>query len=99
VRPKPDSAVSNATWVADPLRKTALDNPALAAMREAIRNFCDDGTHQHLHVGHVRSLGELEDLWAIDSKAYGEASITYERFKDWWLSFPLGLHALFFGTA
>jgi hypothetical protein len=35
-------------------------------------------------------------LWAIDSAAYGEASITYERFKDWWSSFPLGLRALFF---
>jgi hypothetical protein len=90
------SAVPNATSVEDPLRKAALDNPALAAMREAIRHFCDDGTHQHLRVGHVRSLGELEDLWAIDNEAYGEASITYERFKDWWLSFPLGLNALFF---
>jgi hypothetical protein len=35
-------------------------------------------------------------LWPIDSAAYGEASITYERFKDWWSSFPLGLRALFF---
>jgi len=49
-----------------------------------------------LRVGPVRSPAELEDLWAIDNAAYGEASITYERFQDWWSSFPLGLRALFF---
>ena len=49
-----------------------------------------------MRVGPVRSPAELEDLWAIDNAAYGEASITYERFQDWWSSFPLGLRALFF---
>jgi hypothetical protein len=73
-----------------------LDNPCLAAIREALRNFCVDDDHQQLRVGPVRSPAELEDLWAIDSAAYGEASITYEKFRDWWSSFPLGLRALFF---
>jgi hypothetical protein len=81
-----------------PASQTVLDNPALIATREAIRHFCDDGNDQYLHVGHIRSPAELEDLWAIDNEAYGEASITYEKFKDWWLSFPRGLHALFFRT-
>jgi hypothetical protein len=72
------------------------DNHSLMAIREGLRVFCDYGTDQYLRVGGVRSLGELEDLWAINSEAYGEASIAYEKFKDWWLSFPLGLHALFF---
>jgi len=52
-------------------------------------------SHQELRVGPVRSPAELEDLWSIDNTAYGEASITSERFRDWWLSFPLGLRALF----
>jgi hypothetical protein len=78
--------------------QAVLDNPAVIAIRAAVRQFCEDGTHEHLHVGHIRSSAELEDLWAIDNEAYGEASITYERFKDWWQSFPSGLHALFFRT-
>jgi hypothetical protein len=76
--------------------ETLLDNPCLAAIREALRNFCADDDHQQLRVGPVRSPAELEDLWAIDSVAYGEASITYEKFQDWCSSFPLGLRALFF---
>jgi hypothetical protein len=49
-----------------------------------------------LRVGSIRSPAELQDLWAIDKAAYKEASITYERFHQWWSSFPLGLRALFF---
>jgi hypothetical protein len=76
--------------------ETLLDNPCLAAIREALRHFCANDNHQQLRVGPVRSPAELEDLWAIDSAAYGEASISYEKFQDWWSSFPLGLRALFF---
>ena len=75
--------------------ETSLDNPCLAAIRDALRNFCADD-HQQLRVGPVRSPAELEDLWAIDSAAYGEASITYEKFQDWWSSFPLGLAGFVF---
>ena len=60
------------------------------------RSCSANDNHQQLRVGPVRSPAELEDLWAIDNAAYGEASITYERFQDWWSSFPLGLRALFF---
>ncbi len=77
---------------------TVLDNPAFIAIREAVRNFCQDGIHEHLQVRYVRSTAELEDLWEIDNAAYGEASITYEKFQDWWFSYPSGLHALFFRT-
>jgi hypothetical protein len=75
-----------------------LDNPAFIAIREAVRNFCQDGVHEHLHVRQIQSSAELEDLWEIDNAAYGEASITYEKFKNWWMSFPSGLSALFFRT-
>jgi hypothetical protein len=49
-----------------------------------------------LRVEAIRSPAELQELWAIDNAAYGEASITYEKFLDWWSSFPLGLWALFY---
>jgi hypothetical protein len=49
--------------------------------------FANDN-HQQLRMGPVRSPAELEGLWAIDSAAYGEASITYEKFQDWRSSFP-----------
>ena len=75
-----------------------LDNPAFAAIHHAIRHFCQDGVHEHLRVGHIRSFGELHDLWAIDSEAYREASITYEKFEDWWRNYPSGLRAIFFRT-
>jgi hypothetical protein len=65
-------------------------------MREALRHFCAEDDHPQLRVGPVRSPAELEDLWAIDKAAYEEASITYDRFHEWWSSFPLGLRALFF---
>jgi hypothetical protein len=78
--------------------ETLLDNPCLAAIREALRHFCADDDHQQLRVGPVRSPAELEDLWAIDKAAYEEASITYERFDEWWASFPLGLRPCFSGT-
>lgn len=34
---------------------------------------------------------------AIDRAAYGETSISFERFLDWWSAFPRGSQALFFG--
>ena len=48
-----------------------------------------------LRIGPIRSTTELKDLWEIDKAAYGQASITYEKFADWWSSFPLGLWTLF----
>jgi len=81
-----------------PASPIVLDNPAFVAIHHAIRSFCQDGVHEHLHVGHIRSCAELHDLWAIDSQAYGPASITYEKFEDWWRSYPAGLWAIFFRT-
>ena len=74
-------------------RQTVLDNPARFAIEHALRHFCDD---PQLRVGQIRSNAELEDLWAIDNEAYGEASISYETFREWWRSFSPGLQALFF---
>jgi hypothetical protein len=54
----------------------------------------EDATAPEFRLGAICSLEELEELWAIDREAYGEASITYDKFKDWWLSFPSGLLVL-----
>jgi hypothetical protein len=45
----------------------------------------EDTTASEFRLGAICSLQELEELWAIDREAYGEASITYDKFKDWWL--------------
>jgi hypothetical protein len=91
-------STSEVTPTSDDPSPPVLDNPAFIAIREAVRNFCQDGLHEHLQVRYLRSTAELEDLWEIDNAAYGEASITYQKFQDWWFSYPSGLHALFFRT-
>jgi len=52
-----------------------------------------DTTHQ-FRLGPICSQDELEELWAIDNSAYGAASITYEKFLDWWRAYPPGLLVL-----
>ena len=68
-----------------------------AAARQAMRQFCRAGDHPQVRVGAIRSPVELRSLWATDCTAYGEASISFERFLDWWSAFPRDLQALFFG--
>jgi hypothetical protein len=50
-------------------------------------------SHEFL-VGSIACQDQLEELWAIDSAAYGAASITYHKFRDWWRAFPSGLQVL-----
>jgi hypothetical protein len=52
-----------------------------------------DTTHQ-FRLGSISSPDQLEELWAIDNTAYGAASITYEKFHDWWRAYPPGLLVL-----
>ena len=52
-----------------------------------------DKTHE-FRLGSISAPDELAELWAIDKTAYGEASITYEKFRDWWLAYPPGLMVL-----
>jgi hypothetical protein len=42
----------------------------------------------------ISSPDQLEELWAIDNSAYGAASITYEKFRDWWRAYPPSLLVL-----
>jgi hypothetical protein len=52
-----------------------------------------DKTHE-FRLGSISAPDELAELWAIDKTAYGEASITYEKFQDWWCAYPPGLMVL-----
>jgi hypothetical protein len=52
-----------------------------------------DTTHQ-FRLGPICSQDEFEELRAIDNSAYGAASITYEKFRDWWRAYPPGLMVL-----
>jgi hypothetical protein len=49
-----------------------LDNPAFAAIHHAIRHFCQDGLHEHLRVGHIRSCAELHDLGQSTTRHTGK---------------------------
>ncbi len=75
-----------------------IQNPCLIAIREALRDFSPDDELQKLRIGLIRTPSQLEDLWAIDNTAYGEASITMEQFRAMWEAYPLGLRVLFYGN-
>ena len=60
-----------------------------------MENDVEPAVGAQLRIGPIRSAAELKDLWGIDKAAYGQASLTYEQFADWWSSFPLGLWTLF----
>lgn len=45
-------------------------------------------------LGSIHSADELNELWGIDRTAYGEASISFEKFRDWWCAYPSGLLVL-----
>jgi hypothetical protein len=51
-------------------------------------NPCQDATPQEFRLGTICSPEEFEQLWAIDREAYGQTSITYDKFNDCWPSFP-----------
>jgi hypothetical protein len=54
-------------------------------------------TPDNFRLGSISSPDELEELWVIDNSAYGAASITYEKFRDWWRAFPSVLLVLHWG--
>lgn len=42
----------------------------------------------------VSNLQQLEELFAIDREAYGDNSISWERFQEWWTLYPQGSRVL-----
>lgn len=45
--------------------------------------------------GTVESLEVLRELWEIDKKAYGDHSLEFEPFLEWWSLYPFGSRCLF----
>ncbi len=64
-----------------------------------------EGLLKRLPVAHgyvVRNIAdeaELKELWEIDNEGYGDASIPFDTFIEWWRAYPSGLFALFEGSA
>lgn len=42
----------------------------------------------------VRHESQLRELWQIDAHAYGDHSLAYEPFLDWWERYPFGSRCL-----
>ena len=57
-------------------RQVTLDNPALIAIQEAIRHFCDEGNHQHLRVSstcfRIELSKDTSDVIVDRSRTRGE---------------------------
>ena len=49
---------------------------------------------QTFRLGSIDSSDQLKELWGIDETAYGEASMSFEKFRDWWCAYPPGLLVL-----
>src|SRR5690606_27568012 len=45
-------------------------------------------------IDRVTNLGKLAELWQRDNEAYGEMSLPFEVFSDWWQAYPEGLTML-----
>ena len=55
------------------------------------------GSTGQYRLGSICSTEELEELWTIDDAAYRAASISYEKFRSWWLAYRSGLLVLHWG--
>lgn len=42
----------------------------------------------------IATTTQLEQLWAIDKEAYGDCSIEFQIFENWWRQYPPGLKAI-----
>lgn len=54
----------------------------MAESTHGLPYFLPDAARGELQMRAIDSAVELKALWAIDCAAYGEASISYERFYD-----------------
>jgi hypothetical protein len=64
-------------------------NPDLNVALEMKRNH-----DLEFRFGFIESTDQLAELWDIDKRAYGEASISFETFQAWWRAYPSGLPVL-----
>lgn len=47
-----------------------------------------------LEVDHIRRESQLRELWQIDTQAYGDHSLAFEPFFEWWERYPYGSRCL-----
>lgn len=55
----------------------------------------EHGTNPQTDFRPIQNPEELQDLYKIDAEAYGNASIPYETFLEWWSAHQLGLVGAF----
>jgi hypothetical protein len=67
-------------------------SPLIFACEELSELVCSP--RRHITVQPVESLAQLRQLWEIDKEAYGDCSISFERFQDWWERYPWGSRIL-----
>jgi hypothetical protein len=41
-----------------------------------------------------QTIEQLRQLWEIDKRAYGDCSLDFEKFADWWRLYPYGVRCL-----
>lgn len=41
-------------------------------------------------IQHIATVDQLHELWTIDDDAYGDCSIPFPVFRDWWERYPVG---------
>lgn len=69
-----------------------LESPCVAACQELLA-FLEP--LNVLSSGRIETEAELQELWQIDKAAYGDCSLDFGRFLDWWRCYPYGSKVLF----
>lgn len=67
-------------------------SPHIAACEEAIALF--SRPHSKSELRSIANLEELEQLWQIDKEAYGDVSLEFSEFSQWWQRYELGSRCL-----
>lgn len=70
-------------------------DPSLAAISSLLSKITRQRVHLNYEVRNIQTITELKKLWEIDAEAYGEASLNYQTFQEWWLAYQKGLYAIF----
>lgn len=65
-------------------------SPAELALAELVTAF----TPLQLEIDHPRTPEQLRELWQIDCLAYGDHSLKFEPFLNWWQRYPMGSRCL-----
>jgi hypothetical protein len=70
-----------------------LTTPHISACEELIRFMSPVGA---IYATTIETEAELLELWEIDKEAYGDCSLEFQPFLDWWSRYPYGSRNLVF---